>query len=177
MDIALAYSYGAKRIDYLYGRQREEEMHMASWPHIGSMTSRIGDKRVRDVTRIRQMLRYQDAIREKVNSIECSSYEYYIYPEGSSPDNTVIYCDPPYDGKRVEQYCESFDHDRFRQWVRDSPYLIMVSETHMPDDFICVAEFDRLVLICKKDRWREKDRLYVHKDKADVYRRMMDGDD
>lgn len=149
---------------------------MASEPHIRSMTSRIGDKRVRDVTRIRQMLRFRDAIRGRVDSMECSSCEFYIHPDAASPDNTVIYCDLPYGGKRVEQYCEPFDHERFRQWVRDSPWLTMVSETHMPEDFICVAEFDRFVAICRKNEWKEKDRLYVHESKADAYRRMMNGD-
>ncbi len=56
------------------------------------------------------------------------------------PDNSTIYCDPPY--KNTTSYKTStFDHQAFYQWCRtkrDQGHTIYVSEYTAPDDFQCV---------------------------------------
>lgn len=62
------------------------------------------------------------------------SYADFVYPK-----NSVIYCDPPYAGKK--QYESDFDNDAFWEWVREmskNGYRVYVSEYAAPDDFKCV---------------------------------------
>jgi len=55
------------------------------------------------------------------------------------PNNSLIYCDPPYEG--TTKYKDGFDHTDFWQWCRDKKaegHTIFISEYNAPDDFICV---------------------------------------
>lgn len=55
--------------------------------------------------------------------------------------NSLIYCDPPYEGST--KYTGNFDHSKFWQWCRDRSregHLVFVSEYNAPDGFECVWE-------------------------------------
>ena len=55
------------------------------------------------------------------------------------PDNSLIYCDPPYEG--TTKYKDDFNHKRFWQWCRNKSnegHIVFVSEYNAPDDFECV---------------------------------------
>ena len=55
------------------------------------------------------------------------------------PENSLIYCDPPYEG--TTKYKDDFNHVVFWQWCRDMAskgHIIFVSEYNAPDDFECV---------------------------------------
>lgn len=53
------------------------------------------------------------------------------------PNESIIYCDPPYAG--TTGYMKGLDHDEFWQWCRDRVYdghKVYISEYQAPDDFI-----------------------------------------
>lgn len=55
------------------------------------------------------------------------------------PENSIIYCDPPYLG--TTGYLNSLDYTEFWQWVRDKSaegHSVFISEYQAPDDFECV---------------------------------------
>jgi DNA adenine methylase len=55
------------------------------------------------------------------------------------PDNSIIYCDPPYKGKN--RYGEPFDHVEFWEWTRimsTKGHRVFISEYAAPSDFRCV---------------------------------------
>jgi len=55
------------------------------------------------------------------------------------PENSLIYCDPPY--KRTTKYKDVFSHADFWQWCRakaNDGHIVFVSEYNAPDDFECV---------------------------------------
>jgi len=55
------------------------------------------------------------------------------------PDQSIIYCDPPYEG--TTKYKDDFNHLEFWNWVREKSkegHTVFVSEYNAPDDFICV---------------------------------------
>jgi DNA adenine methylase len=56
------------------------------------------------------------------------------------PDNSIIYCDPPY--KDTTAYKTNlFDHEKFWQWVTNKindGHTVFVSEYTAPDDFKCI---------------------------------------
>ena len=59
----------------------------------------------------------------------------------SIPENSIIYCDPPYKG--TTQYKDKFDHFAFYAWCREMKrkgHTVFVSEYSMPNDFVCVWE-------------------------------------
>lgn len=62
------------------------------------------------------------------------------YDELPMPDGSIIYCDPPYTG--TTKYKDSFDHNKFWQWVREKSKknTVFVSEYQAPDDFMSVWE-------------------------------------
>jgi len=55
------------------------------------------------------------------------------------PDNSLIYCDPPYYG--VTSYGQSFDHLAFWDWCRckgEEGHTVFCSEYSAPSDFECL---------------------------------------
>jgi len=61
------------------------------------------------------------------------------YEELDIPNNSIVYCDPPYEG--TTKYKDDFDHVRFWQWCRDmvlQGHKAFVSEYKAPDDFVSV---------------------------------------
>lgn len=85
-------------------------------------------------------------IKERINNIlkqnldgiklVCSSYDALDIPA-----NSIIYCDPPYNG--TTKYKDSFDSDAFWQWCRDKAkegHSVYVSEYNAPEDFKCIWE-------------------------------------
>ena len=64
------------------------------------------------------------------------------YEELELPKNSLIYCDPPYQGTTGYKTGD-FDHTKFWQWCRDKKkegHTIFISEYNAPSDFICVWE-------------------------------------
>lgn len=65
------------------------------------------------------------------------------YSEMDIPDNSLIYCDPPYKGTKQYTTSKNFDYGRFYEWIhemKDKGHTVFVSEYQMPDDFTCVWE-------------------------------------
>lgn len=57
------------------------------------------------------------------------------------PTNSLIYCDPPYEG--TTKYKDNFNHKDFWQWCRDKVdegHVVFVSEYNAPEDFTCIWE-------------------------------------
>lgn len=61
------------------------------------------------------------------------------YDKIELPPNSIIYCDPPYEG--TTKYANNFAHKQFWDWVRsisNNGHTVFVSEYNAPDDFECV---------------------------------------
>jgi DNA adenine methylase len=55
------------------------------------------------------------------------------------PENSLIYCDPPY--TKTTKYKDNFNHDEFWQWCREKHkegHTIFISEYEAPNDFKCI---------------------------------------
>lgn len=93
-------------------------------------------------TKIGTVRDYQDeAIRNiqkqvvKMKDVQFTSVDYRLM---DISDNSIIYCDPPYQG--TLGYADSFDNNIFWDWVRQKSLTnkVFVSEYNAPDDFKCV---------------------------------------
>lgn len=61
------------------------------------------------------------------------------YSDLEIPDNSIIYCDPPYEN--TTGYRGKFNHTEFWQWCRDKAkegHQVFISEYNAPDDFVCL---------------------------------------
>lgn len=75
---------------------------------------------------------------EKMKGVVFQNKPYY---ELELPTNSIVYCDPPYEG--TTKYANDFDHYRFWNWVRNiskQGHTVFVSEYSAPKDFECVWE-------------------------------------
>ena len=63
------------------------------------------------------------------------------YNSISIPENSIIYCDPPYRNTKEYQFSRGFDFDSFYNWcheMSDKGHTVIVSEYAMPDSFECI---------------------------------------
>jgi len=83
---------------------------------------------------------YNNILKQSVNLKEVV-FRNITYSDFEYPDNSVIYCDPPYES--TTKYKDSFDHSKFWNWVRNMTnkgHTVFVSEYNAPEDFECVWE-------------------------------------
>lgn len=90
----------------------------------------------------------QDEMRRNVVSqIESLRGIYFCsgaYDKLILPKESLIYCDPPYEGTTSYKINETkFDHEAFWQWCREKKkegHQIFISEFTAPEDFECIWE-------------------------------------
>ena len=73
---------------------------------------------------------------EKMKGVIFQNKSYY---ELELPPNSIVYCDPPYEG--TTKYANDFNHNLFWNWVRNiskQGHIVFVSEYNAPADFVCV---------------------------------------
>ncbi len=78
------------------------------------------------------------------------------YSDLSIPPNSIIYCDPPYEG--VTGYKDKFNHADFWQWCRDKSkegHTVFVSEYNAPDDFECIWRQELNVSVAKNGKHKK----------------------
>ncbi len=77
----------------------------------------------------------------KLKDIRYLNTEYYKI---EMPENSLIYCDPPYkDTAKYKANETPFNYDMFYSWCRNMAkqgHQIFISEYQMPEDFICIWE-------------------------------------
>lgn len=83
------------------------------------------------------------------------------------PSESIIYCDPPYEGTAKYKAVDDFNHDEFWQWCRDKVkegHQVFISEYNAPDDFICVWQQELNVSVAKDGKHKKAiEKLFVHK--------------
>ena len=83
------------------------------------------------------------------------------YLELEIPDNSFIYCDPPY--ANTCKYKDDFNHDVFWDWCRTQAMggnTVFVSEYTAPDDFVCVKEIQHKTILDKNSQYLRIEKLF-----------------
>lgn len=100
---------------------------------------------------------------EKIKDVKfvCCSYD-----ELDIPENSVIYCDIPYQNShKYEAIKEKFNYEKFYKWCKDMTnkgHKVYISEYSMPSEFKCVWEKEHKVQICKdSNNIKSVERLYT----------------
>ena len=92
------------------------------------------------------------------------------YEDVAIPEDSVIYCDIPYEG--TDGYLEKdnggFDYERFYQWCERQTQPVFISSYQMPEDrFDCIEEFTHRCTFAQKDNNLVTERIYVPKHQAE----------
>jgi DNA adenine methylase len=112
--------------------------------------------------------RYEDRVSESVRNImrqvpKLQGVEFRSgdYKDLRLPDESIIYCDPPYMG--TTGYSDGINHDEFWQWCRERVYdghKVYVSEYQAPDDFITIWE--KTIQNCINLDKKATERLFIY---------------
>lgn len=82
-------------------------------------------------------------ISKQLDSLKDIDFVSGHYEEMYIPENSIIYCDPPYSGTKQYSTSKDFNHNRFFEWCREKSkegHSIFVSEYNAPSDFKIVWE-------------------------------------
>ena len=100
----------------------------------------------------------------QVPLIEGVKFTNHKYNDMSIPPNSIIYCDPPYEG--VSKYKYSIDHEKFWAWCREKVaegHNVFISEYDAPDDFVCVWGREVKITLNPGISKQAIEKLFIHK--------------
>ena len=86
------------------------------------------------------------------------------YLELEIPENSLIYCDPPY--ANTCRYKDDFNHDIFWDWCMaqtKSGHTVFISEYNAPNDFVCVKEIQHKTILDKNSQYPRIEKLFRYK--------------
>ena len=86
------------------------------------------------------------------------------YDDLEIPNNSIIYCDPPYEG--TTKYKNGLDHSKFWEWCRNKTkegHKVFISEYNAPIDFECVWEKELSTTLSKSKSKKDKEKLFIYK--------------
>lgn len=87
------------------------------------------------------------------------------YRDMDIPDESLIYCDPPYAGTQGSVvYYNKFNHDEFWGWCREKRkegHTVFISEYDAPQDFICLTEIQHKTKLNKNREVERVEKLYT----------------
>ena len=96
------------------------------------------------------------------------------YEEVTIPEDSVIYCDIPYEDTNVYNKAEGFDYERFYQWCERQTQPVFISSYQMPEDrFDCIEEFTHRSTFAQKYNNLVTERIYVPKHQAERGNRIV----
>lgn len=79
--------------------------------------------------------------------------------------NSLIYCDPPYQGTTTYGTSKDFNYELFwnkvREWSKDN--IVLVSEYNAPSDFECIYEKTLTTTMDKNSRKKDTEKLFTYK--------------
>lgn len=86
------------------------------------------------------------------------------YESVTIPEDSVIYCDIPYEDTNVYNKAEGFDYERFYNWCERQTQPVFISSYQMPTDrFDCIEEFSHRSTLSATANNLVTERIYVPK--------------
>ena len=176
-DLTMGYSFDEKIDKDKYSRARtefnngvNEEFTMSEIGWIGFMASYNGrffdggyngNYKKRDYTK-----ESIDNIKKQIDSMKGVSFSSGNYNEIIIPNNSIIYCDIPYEGTKQYATSKNFNHFNFWQWCRDmnkKGHEVFISEYNAPNDFKCVWSKDITNSMNTTNTYKPTEKLFTLK--------------
>ena len=83
----------------------------------------------------------RNGVLKQLPKIQGVEFIHSSYQDLEIPPNSLIYCDPPYEG--TTKYKDDFNHIEFWEWCRNKTkegHQVFISEYNAPNDFSCIKE-------------------------------------
>jgi DNA adenine methylase len=109
-----------------------------------------------------QSRRAYDSILKQTPAIQNIIFTNSDYYKMTIPNNSIIYCDPPY--QNTTKYKDKFNHDIFWNWIRGlskKGHKIFISEYNAPPDFKCIWQKDVNITLSKQDGIVNREKLFI----------------
>lgn len=102
----------------------------------------------------------KNVLAQKLDSIDflcCDYLDTNVYA------NSLLYCDPPYNGTKKYNSSVGFNYDTFWNWAREKSVdnIVIISEQNAPDDFSCIWEKETLRTIDNTKRVTSIEKLFI----------------
>jgi len=92
------------------------------------------------------------------------------YNELKIPENSLIYCDPPYKNTRKYNKVQSFNHSEFWQWAEEQAknHIVFVSELTAPENWVEVWSKNIIYTTARlgKNNPTKTEKLFIHESQA-----------
>lgn len=99
---------------------------------------------------------------ERLESLESLERHNTDYRNVELPDNSIVYCDPPYaNTNRYGLNGSRFDNEAFWEWARHCRQPVFISEYEAPKDFVCIAEIPTISRIAAKASKRVSEKIFI----------------
>lgn len=99
---------------------------------------------------------------DKLKGVEFYCIE---YDRLEIPNNSVIYCDPPYQNTTQYLISKNFDSNEFWKWCRresNKGHEVIISEYQSPNDFICIWEKKVTNSLSTKKTYHPTEKLFKY---------------
>lgn len=195
--VAVLYSFGNNREQYLYGEDFEKvkipaqkmlvapslrERRQAYKVFVKALADYLKNRGTNFSQRLESLQRLASLERlerlqglqglQGLQRLESLQVE---YTDVDIPDNAIIYADPPYRGTDRRGYAheKDFDYNAFADWLEQAP-LTVISEYTCPRGCVEVASIEKRVLSCRGNkRLYNIERLFVHERHLQEYNERM----
>jgi DNA adenine methylase len=135
--------YSQARTEYNNGTNIEFDDFLIGWiGWMGSYNGRFFDGGYSGKTATRDYV--DEQIRNTLKQLELLNGATFLskeYFELEIPNESIIYCDIPYQGTKQYSTSKDFNHSNFWNWCRDMTnkgHQVFISEYQAPNDFVCV---------------------------------------
>lgn len=105
------------------------------------------------------------SVSKKMKGLLTATFVNKDYKNVEIPDNSLVYCDPPYEGTTDYSNSKEFSHEEFWNYVRElsKNNLVFVSELNAPEDFEAVWEKDFTRNLDASVVFKSTEKVFVHK--------------
>lgn len=100
---------------------------------------------------------------KQVERLQGTIFTSSSYCDIALPENSIIYCDPPYEG--VAGYKDKFNHTAFWQWCREKTkegHSVFISEYNAPNDFECIWQAELKTNMNAKYETKPAEKLFKY---------------
>ena len=129
---------------------------------------------IKSQTKVRMDLQHLEQLErlEQLESLELSNKSYEDVIIDTPIEETIIYCDPPYENTASYNMC--INHDDFYNFVNNSPYKIYVSSYEAP--LRCVKAFKHTCSLSQNKNNQVTEKLFFNKDelnKSELFNKLF----
>lgn len=159
--------YSKARTEFNNGTNIEFDDFMIGWiGFMGSFNGRFFDGGYSGISGIRNYIDEQIRNTEKqILSLQGAEFYSCDYDNLTYPDESVIYCDIPYNNTKQYLCSKNFDYPKFYQWCRDMTnrgHKVFISEYEAPSDFNCVWAKEITNSLNQSVTYKPTERLFVY---------------